>query len=142
VRGRTLWLALLIAGAAHADADAPVDAQRARLNYMLNCQGCHLPDGSGVEDAVPQMNGFVGNFLHIPGGREFLVRVPGSANAALDDASLAELLNWILVTMSPAELPPSWMPYTAAEVGKLRSAPLREVEEVRARLVQSIEQQL
>ena len=95
-----------------------------------------------MEDAVPRMNGFVGNFLHVPGGREFLVRVPGSANAALDDAALAELLNWILVTMSPDELPPSWSPYTAAEVGELRSAPLREVETVRARLVRRIEQQL
>ncbi len=86
------------------------------------------------------MNGFVGNFLHVPGGRDFLVRVPGSANAALDDAALAELLNWILVTMSPAELPPDWTPYTAGEVRELRAAPLREVEKVRARLVRSIEQ--
>ncbi len=85
------------------------------------------------------MNGFVGNFLHVPGGREFLVRVPGSANAALDDASLAELLNWILITMSPTELPSSWMPFTAGEVRELRSAPLREVEKVRAQLVRSIE---
>ena len=139
--GRVLCFTLLIVSANHAVADAPVNSERARLNYMLNCQGCHLPDGAGVGDAVPRMNGFVGNFLHVPGGREFLVRVPGSANAALDDASLAELLNWILLTMSPDELPSSWVPFTAAEVGELRSAPLREVETVRARLVQSIEQQ-
>jgi hypothetical protein len=142
VKGRTVCFAFLIAAAPHAIGDGPVDAERARLNYMLNCQGCHLPDGSGVEDAVPRMNGFVGNFLHVPGGREFLVRVPGSANAALDDASLAELLNWILVTMSPGELPPSWVPYSAGEVAELRSAPLREVEKVRAGLVRSIQQHL
>ena len=138
---RAFWVfCLVLAATTHAVADAPVDAERARLNYMLNCQGCHLPDGAGVEDAVPRMNGFVGNFLHVPGGREFLVRVPGSANAALDDAALAELLNWILMTMSPAELPSSWVPYTANEVGALRAVPLREVEQVRARLVQSIGQ--
>lgn len=138
---RAYWVfCLAVAATIHAVADAPVDAERARLNYMLNCQGCHLPDGAGVKDAVPRMNGFVGNFLHVPGGREFLVRVPGSANAALDDAALAELLNWILMTMSPAELPASWAPYTAGEVGALRATPLREVEQVRARLVQSIGQ--
>lgn len=136
----TLWVFCLLVAVTQAVADVPVDSERARLNYMLNCQGCHLPDGSGVEDAVPRMNGFVGNFLHVPGGRDFLVRVPGSANAALDDAALAELLNWILVTMSPAELPPDWTPYTAGEVRELRAAPLREVEKVRARLVRSIEQ--
>ncbi len=137
---RTICAGLLLAvAAAHAGAEGSVDEERARVNYMLNCQGCHLPDGSGVEDAVPRMNGFVGNFLHVPGGREFLVRVPGSANAALDDASLAELLNWILITMSPTELPSSWMPFTAGEVRELRSAPLREVEKVRAQLVRSIE---
>ena len=65
-----------------------------------------------------------------------------AAIAALDDASLAELLNWILVTMSPGELPPSWVPYSAGEVAELRSAPLREVEKVRAGLVRSIQQHL
>lgn len=131
---------VLGAGAAMAVADARPDTERAQVNYMLNCQGCHLPLGQGVEGAVPRMSGYVGNFLRVPGGREFLVQVPGSANAAIDDAALAELLNWLLVTMSPNELPQSWRRYTAAEVGALRVSPLREVEDVRARLVKRIEQ--
>ena len=131
---------LVGAGAGMALADSPLDPDRARVNYMLNCQGCHLPQGQGVEGAVPRMSDYVGNFLRVPGGREFLVQVPGSANAAIDDAALAELLNWMLVTMSPNELPQSWQRYTAAEVGALRVSPLREVEGVRARLVQRIEQ--
>ena len=66
------------------------DAGRAQINYMLNCQGCHRPDGSGTADnAVPEMKNFVGNFLKVAGGRAFLVQVPGSANAALDDTQLA-----------------------------------------------------
>jgi len=135
-----LLVALLVAaGPGSAMADAEFDAQRARLNYMLNCQGCHLPGGEGVEGAVPRMTGYVGNFLRVPGGREFLVQVPGAANAAIDDAALAELLNWVLVTMSPAELPRSWQPYSAEEVRMLRVTPLREVADVRAGLVRRIE---
>lgn len=140
-----MWSLLLVAcltgaGAGLAVADSHLDPERARVNYMLNCQGCHLAAGQGAEGVVPRMNNYVGNFLRVPGGREFLVQVPGSANAAIDDAALAELLNWILVTMSADELPDPWQRYTAQEVGALRATPLREVEAVRARLVQRIEQ--
>ena len=120
-------------------ADFTLDSERARVNYMLNCQGCHLSAGQGAAGVVPRMSNYVGNFLRVPGGREFLVQVPGSANSALDDAALAELLNWLLVTMSPDELPQRWNPYTAEEVGALRADPLREVETVRAGLVELIE---
>jgi hypothetical protein len=139
-----MWRALLVAcltgGTGLSVADQPINPERARVNYMLNCQGCHLAAGQGVLGLVPRMSNYVGNFLRVPGGREFLVQVPGSANAAIDNAALAELLNWILVTMSPDELPESWQHYTAVEVGALRAVPLREVEAIRARLVQRIEQ--
>ena len=116
-------------------ANVVANADKARVDYMLNCQGCHLPEGRGIPGVVPVMKGYVGNFLRVPGGREFLVQVPGSANAALDDAALADLLNWVLVTMSPEQLPAGWVPYTGAEVAKLRAVPLREVSQVRAALV-------
>ena len=116
-----------------------INTNRARINYMLNCQGCHLPDGSGVPGSVPAMKDYVGNFLHVPGGRRFLVQVPGSANAPIDDAELAELLNWILSTMSPDQMPDEFAPYTGAEVGEYRSTPLTEVDEVRASLVTQFE---
>ena len=106
---------------------------------MLNCQGCHLPDGDGVGD-IPRMNGFVGNFLRVPGGREFVVQVPGSANAALDDDALAELLNWMLVEISASELPENFAPYTAQEVGRHRAQPLSDVNAVRTQLIQRIAQ--
>ena len=111
--------------------------QRARIDYMLNCQGCHLPNGEGAGD-VPRMQGFVGNFLKVPGGREFLVRVPGSANAPLDDRRLAELLNWMLLEISRGELPAGFRPYTAEEVGAYRAEPLRDVLQTRARLILDI----
>ena len=116
-----------------------IDADRARINYMLNCQGCHLPAGEGVGD-IPQMKNFVGNFLKVPGGRAFLVQVPGSANAALDDAALAELLNWMLLEISADQLPRDFRPYTAAEVGQYRASPLSDVNAVRLPLIQKIAQ--
>ena len=62
-----------------------VNHDQARIDYILHCQGCHLPDGSGVQDSVPSMNGYVGNFLKVNGGREYLIRVPGSAYSDLSD---------------------------------------------------------
>jgi mono/diheme cytochrome c family protein len=115
-----------------------VDAKRARVNYMLNCQGCHLADGRGIGD-IPEMKNFVGNFLRVPGGREYLVGVPGSANAPLNDALLAELLNWMLMEMSANELPTDWQPYTATEVASYRATTITDVDKIRAVLINRIE---
>jgi len=60
-------------------------------------------------------------------GRAFLVQVPGTSQAALDNARIAELLNWMLVQFSAKEIPPGFEPYTTAEVGRYRSAPLDDV---------------
>ena len=112
---------------------------RARVNYQLACQGCHGPSGEGMTHGdVPSMRGFVGNFLKVAGGRDFLVQVPGSANAALDDAQLAEVLNWILGTMSAQQLPPDFQPYTAGEITSLRSTPIEDLDATRARLVDAL----
>lgn len=118
-----------------AQADPEIDHARAQSNYMLNCQGCHLADGSGLPGSVPSMRGIVGSFLTVPGGRDFLVQVPGSANAPLSDAALAELLNWILTTMSAEQLSPDFQHYTEAEVEKMRQHTLVDVAEVRSNLV-------
>lgn len=66
----------------------------AQVDYMLNCQGCHLPDGSGFPARqVPDLRNRMGSFLSVPGGREYLVQVPGTAQTALPDSDLARLLN-------------------------------------------------
>ncbi len=112
-----------------------VDVERAAVNYMLHCQGCHLPQGQGVTGSVPDLRSTMGRFLGVPDGREFLVRVPGSANAALDDEALADLLNWLLVTTSGDQLAADWVPYAAGEVGRLRMNPLLNIAQLRASLV-------
>ena len=130
-----LTLLLMLPLACFADAAPEIDHSRAQSNYMLNCQGCHLADGSGLPGSVPSMRGFVGSFLSVPGGRDFLVQVPGSANAPLSDAELAELLNWILTTMSGQQLASGFEYYTGTEVGKMREHTLVNVAEVRAKLI-------
>ena len=108
---------------------------RARVNYMLNCQGCHGPTGAGMANGtVPNMNGYLARYLHVEGGREYLVQVPGSANAGVTPAALAEVLNWMLATMDATHLPSDFVPYASDEVEALRSRPLREVVATRAAL--------
>ena len=130
-----LPLLLTVSASAFTQTSPEIDATRAQSNYMLNCQGCHLADGSGLPGSVPSMRGIVGSFLTVPGGRDFLVQVPGSANSPLSDADLAELLNWILTTMSAGQLAPGFQYYTATEVHNLRQHTLLDVAQVRLGLV-------
>ena len=51
-------------------------------DYLLQCRGCHGPDGAGAPGAAPSFRGQVGRFLAVPGGREYLIRVPGTAQSA------------------------------------------------------------
>ena len=116
-----------------------INTTRAKTNYMLNCQGCHQADGSGLPGNVPSMRDFAGKFLQVAGGREFLVQVPGSSNSPLDDAQLAELLNWILVTMSAGQLGDSFQFFTEEEVTEMRRHVLVDVGQTRANLVAAME---
>jgi len=106
-----------------------------QINYILHCQGCHLMDGSGTPEKVPALKHEAGRFLHVPGGREYLVQVPGTAQSALTDAEVAAVLNWILENFSREELPADFAPYSAVEVSRLRRQPLANVSAVRAQLM-------
>jgi mono/diheme cytochrome c family protein len=118
---------------------AAPDAHRSpETNYMLHCQGCHRPDGSGLPGAVPDLRGHVAVFLGSPLGRAFLVRVPGSANAPLSDGDLAALLAWIMNRFDPAHVPADFAPYTAAEVSTLRAQKFSKVQDARAAILAEI----
>ncbi len=116
-------------------AAAGAHASPPEVDYLLHCQGCHLPDGSGKPGAVPSLVDSMGRFLEVPGGREFLVRVPGSAQAALDDAALAELLNWMIRRFGPTRVAADFEAYAAPEVGRLRREPLTDVAATRRALL-------
>lgn len=104
------------------------------LDYMLNCQGCHLSDGSGSPGAVPSLSG-VGRFLRTSRGREYLIRVPGSAQSPLGDAALAALLDWIVARFDPETAAAGFQRFDAAEVARWRRPPLTEVDALRAALL-------
>ncbi|NKJ44105.1 MULTISPECIES: cytochrome C [unclassified Novosphingobium] len=113
------------------------DPVQARTDYQLKCQGCHRPDGSGDGVSNPPMQGVVAQFLGVPGGRDFIARVPGVATTDLDDRRLANLVNWTLYTFDARHMPADFRPYTARELGALRQHPLRlERAATRARLVE------
>ena len=140
----------LFASASGAGADAGAGASgggipgvanpgQARIDYILKCQGCHQPEGGGDVEHTPPLNGEVARFLHVPGGREFLARVPGVASVDLSDERLAQLLNWTLHRFDRANVPADFAPYSAGEVAQLRRQPLRlEREATRASLVAAI----
>ena len=111
----------------------------AQVNYTLHCQGCHLADGSGTPDKVPALKNEVGRFLHVDGGRENLVQVPGTSQSPMSDAEIADVLNWMLNNFSADQLPAEFIPYTGEEVSKLRPEPLANVSATREKLVAAIE---
>lgn len=113
------------------------DTGRVVFDYQMNCQGCHTPDGSGA-GSVPALKGQVGVFLQSQTGREYLVRVPGSATSALSDERLAAVLNWIVYEFAGDSLQPPFTPFTAAEVAPLRKNPLNEVDVYRGHVLSAI----
>jgi mono/diheme cytochrome c family protein len=121
---------------------ADYDGSQARVDYILHCQGCHLPDGAGSPGAVPRMKDFLGWYLHIPGGREYIVQVPGAANAPISDAALAEVMNWVLREFSAAQLPADFAPYTGAEISRLRRGASVDVHEARYGLLRRMQTEL
>jgi hypothetical protein len=129
-RTRARLLALLFAGVGSAAAYEP------RINYMLQCMGCHTPDGSGEPGRVPSIKATLVPFATSAAGRRFLVQVPGASQSTLSDAELAELLNWMIENLSAAK-PDRFTHFTAAEVASFRRTPLVEVRATRERLLRS-----
>jgi mono/diheme cytochrome c family protein len=117
------FLLIAIAGTAHADPHVARD-DRARVveDYVLHCSGCHRLDGRGVPEVAPDLR-TIGPLLQTDAGRAYLGRVPGVAQAALDDDRLADLLNWVLKELAGVAPRPA---YSADEVATLRARPLRD----------------
>jgi hypothetical protein len=130
-------------GATPSEAPAGVEnPQRAWQNWTLNCQGCHRVDGTGSDTTAPSLAGTVAKFLWVPGGREYLIRVPGVATSPLSDADLAEVMNWMFWRFDKEHMPTGFKPFTAAELAPLRSRPLRlEASRMRSDLLARAEAQ-
>lgn len=105
------------------------------LDYVLHCQGCHQAGGSGLPGAVPQLKDSIARIASLPGGREYVQRVPGVAQAQLDDGAVAALLNWMVSYFDAGHLPADFAPFTAEEVGELRRRPLVHASRARAEVL-------
>ena len=90
-----------------------------REAFQLHCSGCHGPDGRGNGSFVPDLHELA-PLMRVEGGREYLVRVPGVAQAPVESAALARLLNFVLKEMSGVE---AFEAYDADEVEQLRERP-------------------
>ena len=141
-RRAAILLALLLPAALTAG-QAPIQPAdtaarpRVEVDYALHCQGCHLPDGRGMAGKVPALRQEIGRFLEVPGGRAYLVQVPGVATARLDDEGTARLLNWLVARMGPP-LTCRAEPYTGREVAALRRTWLRTARPLRERLLREV----
>ncbi|MCH7982046.1 MAG: cytochrome c [Proteobacteria bacterium] len=122
-----MYLAILLAFAVPAHADT-------RSDYLLHCSGCHLSDGSGTPRSVPSLREDLGRIVTVEQGRGYLVRVPGSSQALLDDAGLAAVINWVLTEFSSATLADDFVPLTAEEVKGARQDVLLDPLKFRAEL--------
>ena len=108
------------------------------MNFLLHCAGCHQSDGTGAPGVVPNLGDYLGVFAQDKDARSFPARVPGASSAPISDDDLAEVLNWILITMNRSQLHDDFAPYTGAEVGRYRRHPLVDVLTVRDRLIERI----
>ena len=114
---------------------AAFDDNSPSVNYMLHCQGCHLPGGIGHPGIVPNMRNQVGLFLRSNAGRAYLVQVPGAAQSSLDDAALAAVINWMLAEFDPVNVKPNFKKFTAAEVAAYRPISIIKLSETRRALL-------
>lgn len=117
------------------NAESVPSTSNPRSTYVLHCAGCHGMQGAGsLLSQVPDMRR-VGLFLNLPGGREFLIKVPGVMGSGLNDQQIAEVSNWVLTQIAPASVPKDFQPYQAEEVRQARAQPMVDVATTRAELV-------
>ena len=119
--------ALLLIAVPSAHADPKVD-------YLLHCSGCHLPDGSGYSPVVPTLHDIIGLMVAEPAGRASIVRVPGVSQAPINNRKLTEVINWMLTEFSSDTLPENFQPLTVKEVTSARSQLLADPLKYRAEL--------
>jgi hypothetical protein len=116
----------------------PTRAESPQNLYTLNCWGCHRANGEGVAATAPPLIN-AADFLKVPGGREYLIRVPGVSQSMLDDADTAVVMNWILETFSKGRVPADFQPFTAAEIHHARAEPhLFDITEIRTQLLRKM----
>lgn len=107
------------------------DETRVRVDYLLHCGGCHRPDGQGAPPEIPSLHE-LGAIVLTEAGRDYIARVPGAAQAPINDAALANVLNWIVATYT--DVGGEFKPLSAEEVRQSRARILAKPRDYRATL--------
>ena len=107
-----------------------------RTDYLLYCRGCHLINGTGVPPEVPTLVNDLGKLVAVPGGREYIIRVPGVSQTAMNNDDLAAVLNWVLSEFNADTTPDNFEPYTGEEVAEARQKVLVDPLKHRASLLE------
>jgi mono/diheme cytochrome c family protein len=111
----------------------------AHEDYVLHCMGCHGPTGAGVPGKVPPLVRSTVRFMRSAEGRDYLMRVPGASNAAISDAQLSAVLNWVAENFGAGEFDPTVARFTPAEVAAHRPVPMPDVLARRTAIIASLE---
>lgn len=118
---------------------APVWPNTSAFDYRMNCEGCHAVAGAGVEPHVPALKNNLAPFLRTPAGREYLIRVPGVRQISISNAKVADLLNYVVFTLSDIEETQGVRPFSEAEVATYRQRAFLDVPAARARAMDAYE---
>ncbi len=108
------------------------------VNFQLQCMGCHQRDGAGQPGRVPSFRRTLVPMSYLPQGREFLIRVPGVAQAPLSDEDIAALLNWMVRSMSDVRIKPGFKDYSTEEIHRQRARPIAHVSAARTQVLRRL----
>jgi hypothetical protein len=106
-----------------------------KSDYMIHCMGCHAMDGNGLPPEVPAFDSTLGDIVGKPGGRAYLIQVPGASQSPIDDERLAKVLSWLLHQYVEDDLPQNFRDISTLEVSQFRSVTLKNPALDRARLL-------
>lgn len=125
---------MLLAGTVIPGLAGETTTSSARANYILHCSGCHGMSGAGtVEGGIPAFPNSVGHIAGSELGRTYITHVPGVVSTEMEDAEIAEVLNYILDEWSDGG-----QHFTAKEVTRRRAENVGDVVELRREVVEEL----
>lgn len=108
-------------------------AADAHTQYLLHCGGCHGLEGRGAPPVVPTLRDEPGRIMQVPGGRDYLIRVPGVAQSGLSNSDLADVVNYVLTEFN-ATTTGNAAPFTEQEIARYRAELLENPQLRRAEI--------
>ena len=110
--------------------------------YILHCAGCHGMDGAGsTAGGIPDFRNYVAAFSRVPAGRRYVVLVPGVGATGLSAAEVAAVMNYVMTRWGGSSLPRDFVPFTPAEVARLRRVEIPDVVKFRRELAVQMQAQ-